>query len=763
MLVLALSASYTSKGYSSTVKLTSVLAVVGVVSLGISSATPATAAPSRDNSPPQVVTTDPVNNSINVGVAVTPKIVFNEAIQSSSLNAAFSASSTVVPGTFSYDSSTFTVTFKPSQNLSYSTKYTGSVKAKDLANNQMKSFYTWSFTTSAAPPPPPVNTAPVADLTVSPSSGVSPLVVHLDASGSTDDVAVVSYVFDFGDGTPFTTPEDVSVLDHTYTAVGTWIASVTARDSEGKSSTAKSTVVVNAYTPPPVDNPPDAKLTVSPQSGQAPLSVTADASGSTDNDTTGIASYAFNWGDGSVVTSQDASTAPHNYSAAGDYTVTVVVTDTAGQSSQATANVSVMAPSPPTDSPAQPTVVSLGFDDGTLGHYSASQTLAAYNLKGTFYINSGRIGATDYMSLNQLQSIAASGNEIAGHTIDHADLATLTSDDAARQICNDRVNLHDKGFKVTSFAYPFGSFNATVVQLVKNCGYNNARKIADLRSDPYGCLSCITANPIPPTDLYAIKTNTSVRSTTTLSILQKYVTQAEQDKGGLVPLVFHHIGNGGGTDEITPEVFTQFVAWLANRPSTTQVKTMGAVIGGTEKPYVLGPPLPSESGNLVQNPSLEVGTSTLPTCFNASSSSSTYTYTLSRDTASAHSGSYGETFNVTSYTSGDRKLYTKQEQAGSTSCSPVAAAGHRYTASVYYKGSWSGSTKANLVTYYRDSLGTWKYWETGPLVASSSSWVKASMTTSVLPSGATSISYGLAFAGTGIIITDDYSLTDLSQ
>jgi parallel beta-helix repeat protein len=93
---------------------------------------------------------------------------------------------------------------------------------------------------------------------------------------------------------------------------------------------------------PPSDLAPSAALTVSPSSGTAPLAVTADASGSRDTDATPIATYGFDFGDGStVVGPQAGATATHTYSAAGTFTVKVTVTDTAGLSSTATAPVTV--------------------------------------------------------------------------------------------------------------------------------------------------------------------------------------------------------------------------------------------------------------------------------------------------------------------------------------------------------------------------------------------------------------------------------------
>jgi len=84
-------------------------------------------------------------------------------------------------------------------------------------------------------------------------------------------------------------------------------------------------------------------LSVTPKSGSPPLNVTADACASTDTDGTPIASYRFSFGDGSstvVVTPPTCST-QHTYTAAGNFTVTATVTDTANQPSTANVRVQV--------------------------------------------------------------------------------------------------------------------------------------------------------------------------------------------------------------------------------------------------------------------------------------------------------------------------------------------------------------------------------------------------------------------------------------
>ena len=71
------------------------------------------------------------------------------------------------------------------------------------------------------------------------------------------------------------------------------------------------------------------------------ITVQADGSASTDGDATPIASYRFDFGDGSapVTTMAPTATVQHTYAAAGTYTVTLVVTATPGGTVSNTAGV----------------------------------------------------------------------------------------------------------------------------------------------------------------------------------------------------------------------------------------------------------------------------------------------------------------------------------------------------------------------------------------------------------------------------------------
>lgn len=82
----------------------------------------------------------------------------------------------------------------------------------------------------------------------------------------------------------------------------------------------------NAVAFNPADQPPVASLSVTPNSGAAPLSVTASGSASGDPDGS-ITSSKIDFGDGTVAS---GLTATHTYQNPGKYTVTLTVTDNAG-------------------------------------------------------------------------------------------------------------------------------------------------------------------------------------------------------------------------------------------------------------------------------------------------------------------------------------------------------------------------------------------------------------------------------------------------
>jgi hypothetical protein len=173
--------------------------------------------------------------------------------------------------------------------------------------------------------------------------------------------------------------------------------------------------------------------------------------------------------------------------------------------------------------------------------------------------------------------------------------------------------------------------------------------------------------------------------------------------------------------------------------------------GQTVEAYTLANP--AQTTNLLQNSSLESGSSGVPTCWKlAGYGTNNYTWT---STADAHTGNNAETLQLTGFTSGDRKLLSA-EDAGS--CAPTATPGTTYTVGGWYKAPSGTTGSPRFFAYYRTSSGVWTYWAASANFASNSSWTHATWTTPAFPAGATNIAVGMGLTSVGTVTMDDFSL-----
>ncbi|MFA6495465.1 MAG: PKD domain-containing protein, partial [Candidatus Paceibacterota bacterium] len=215
-----------------------------------------------------------------------------------------------------------------------------------------------------------VNVRPVAD------AGPDKIVtlgdaVTLDGSGSTDDKKIVSYEWNFGDGS--TTTNAVATTSRTYTATSTYTVTLTVMDDEGAVSDPDTAIItVATQCSDGKDNDGDGKidypadpgcdstddndegdnklpvaiLFANPTSEHINKLISLDGKESYDSDGT-IALYEWNFGDGVIATSTTASTTSHAYGTLGAYTATLVVTDNEGATSTpATKTITITTPPP---------------------------------------------------------------------------------------------------------------------------------------------------------------------------------------------------------------------------------------------------------------------------------------------------------------------------------------------------------------------------------------------------------------------------------
>ena len=138
------------------------------------------------------------------------------------------------------------------------------------------------------------NEGPTAILSATPTSGLAPLTVTFDATGSTDpDGNPLEYAFDFGDGT-LVGPQAGATATHTYATDGVYTAMLSVWDGDLQDVTQVSILVLPVT---PDNQLPVAQLVVTPASGPAPLVVTFDATGSTDPDGSSLTARTLQIGD----------------------------------------------------------------------------------------------------------------------------------------------------------------------------------------------------------------------------------------------------------------------------------------------------------------------------------------------------------------------------------------------------------------------------------------------------------------------------------
>jgi len=175
---------------------------------------------------------------------------------------------------------------------------------------------------STSPPSPPV-----ANFTANPTSGTIPLTVYFtDSSTNTP----TSWSWTFGDSGTSTAQNP----SHQYTSSGSYTVTLTATNAGGSDGETKTNYITASTQPAPVAN-----FSGSPTSGTVPLTVNF-----TDSSTNTPTSWSWSFGDSGTSTAQNPS---HQYTAAGNYTVTLTATNAGGSDGETKTNyITVTVPAP---------------------------------------------------------------------------------------------------------------------------------------------------------------------------------------------------------------------------------------------------------------------------------------------------------------------------------------------------------------------------------------------------------------------------------
>lgn len=421
-----------------------------------------------------------------------------------------------------------------------------------------------------------------------------------------------------------------------------------------------------------------------------------------------------------------------------------------------------MAASPtPAGTDARGVTVSFTFDDGLASQMNAAQVLAKHDVRGTFYINSDRIGSSGRITADQVRSLAAAGHEIGGHTLDHLNVASVDPDEQRRQVCDDRMAISAMlgGAPVPSFAYPYGYLDADAKVAVRECGYATARTVGGTGA----CPSCTPSEQLAPPDPMQLRSSVSFVETTPVRDGIAAIRNARRHGGGWIIFVFHDVCTGCSHMAITQDDLDELVGWTVRNGAS--VTTVGDATGRKASPPIAGP-APSLRPGQVPFGSLEragkadhgsayvadaegpIDNREASACWmRAGFGQNQATWTRVR---ASRTGAWAEQLTMTRFQNGDRKLMLRMDRG---SCAPPAEAGDRYTLSAWYHS----DAPVRLVMFVRRS-GDWQFLSASPDAPQSGQWTNVRWTAPPLPSDVRQVSFGLALASVGTVVVDDFSM-----
>ena len=131
--------------------------------------------------------------------------------------------------------------------------------------------------------------------------------------------------------------------------------------------------------------------------------------------------------------------------------------------------------------------LTLSYDDGIEQDIRLINILNNYGLKATFNLNSGIQSSNSFwndngviirrMELEGLKDVYV-GHEVAAHGYTHPFLDRIPREIVVTEVYEDRKLLEKLfGYPVRGMAYPFGTYNKSVMEILKTCGIEYSRTV----------------------------------------------------------------------------------------------------------------------------------------------------------------------------------------------------------------------------------------------------------------------------------------------
>lgn len=134
--------------------------------------------------------------------------------------------------------------------------------------------------------------------------------------------------------------------------------------------------------------------------------------------------------------------------------------------------------------------VVITFDDGHQSVYdNAFPIMSEFGFSGVAYIVANRIyDIPDFLNIQSLEEMIASGWEIGSHSYTHSDL-TKNHQNVAREIAYSRIDLEKAlNIEIQTFAYPFGLMDSFLATKVSDYGYRAGMGLGTRKAHSNGTL-----------------------------------------------------------------------------------------------------------------------------------------------------------------------------------------------------------------------------------------------------------------------------------
>jgi len=358
---------------------------------------------------------------------------------------------------------------------------------------------------------------------------------YFNGSGSDADGTIVSYEWDFGDGTPSWSSSIEGNTTHTYTAEGTYYATYTVTDNEGRKTKINVVVIVTNGTVAH-NEPPQGYVEYTTINAIVNENVYLNGSGI---DIDGwVVQYEWNFGDGSMLyTDATNGNTTHVYTSIGTYTAKFTVFDNLGKNDSKTVIVIVSDGSTPNKAPrafpgeniAAKVNTQVNFtgyygldDDGTIVLYewdfdgdgtydwSNANNITATHVYTTVGIYTARLQVTDNLGLTANATITVTITE--GEPI----LPIANAGDAITVYVNTQVQFAGTGSSPASVSivlyewdfngdgiYDWSNTSAGLVSYIYNTVgvYNAKLRVTDANGLSATAIRTVTVNSAPPTQI----------------------------------------------------------------------------------------------------------------------------------------------------------------------------------------------------------------------------------------------------------------------